>query len=142
MESEESLLNKISKELKDLVQNLRIIDKRRIQADVNKRDLKEIAKILKEKFGAHLSMITCRDAGKEFEVIYHFDINGNLLNLKTLTSKAISKVPSIISIFPVADFYEREIMDLFGVKFEGHPKPRRFILPDNWPKNVYPLRKR
>ncbi|RLG89915.1 MAG: hydrogenase large subunit, partial [Thermoprotei archaeon] len=114
----------------------------RIQADVNKRDLKEIAKILKEKFGAHLSMITCRDAGKEFEVIYHFDINGNLLNLKTLTSKAISKVPSIISIFPVADFYEREIMDLFGVKFEGHPKPRRFILPDNWPKNVYPLRKR
>jgi len=142
MESEESLLNKISKELKDLVQNLRIIDKRRIQADVNKRDLEEIAKILKEKFGAHLSMITCRDADKEFEVIYHFDINGNLLNLKALTSKAIPKVPSIIIIFPVADFYEREIMDLFGVKFEGHPKPRRFILPDNWPKNVYPLRKR
>ncbi|RLI62527.1 MAG: hydrogenase large subunit, partial [Candidatus Asgardarchaeum californiense] len=67
---------------------------------------------------------------------------GNLFNLITFTSRAIPKISSITDIYPVADFYEREIMDLFGVEFEGHPKPRRFILPDNWPKNVYPLRKR
>jgi len=142
MESEEHLLNRLDRELKNLIQKPKIVDKRRIQAIFNKGDLKKIAETLREKFKSHLSMITCIDTGKDFEIIYHFDINGNLFNLITFTSRAIPKISSITDIYPVADFYEREIMDLFGVEFEGHPKPRRFILPDNWPKNVYPLRKR
>lgn len=48
-------------------------------------------------------------------------------------------VSSITSIWPSANFYEREIFDLFGVHFPGHPRLTRIMMPDNW--NGHPLRK-
>jgi len=50
-------------------------------------------------------------------------------------------VESITPVVPAANWAEREIMDFIGVKFRGHPEPHRLILPDDWPENVYPLRK-
>jgi len=50
-------------------------------------------------------------------------------------------IPTITDIIPGALLYEREIHDLFGVKFEGHPNLEPLILPDDWPADNYPLRK-
>ncbi len=51
------------------------------------------------------------------------------------------KVKSITPVIPGANWAEREIRDILGVEFEGHPDPRRLVLPDDWPEGVYPLRK-
>jgi NADH-quinone oxidoreductase subunit C len=48
-------------------------------------------------------------------------------------------IDSITSIWPSANFYEREVFDLFGVHFAGHPRLTRIMMPDNW--NGHPLRK-
>ena len=48
-------------------------------------------------------------------------------------------IESITSVWPSANFYEREVFDLFGVTFAGHPRLTRIMMPDNW--NGHPLRK-
>jgi NADH-quinone oxidoreductase subunit C len=48
-------------------------------------------------------------------------------------------IDSITSVWPSANFYEREVFDLFGVDFPGHPRLTRIMMPDNW--NGHPLRK-
>ena len=49
------------------------------------------------------------------------------------------KIPSICGIYPGANFYEREVFDMFGIEFENHPELTRILMPDDWTGN--PLRK-
>ena len=50
------------------------------------------------------------------------------------------ELPSLTNAIHAANWQEREIQDLFGIKLVGHPNPRRCVLHDDWPE-VYPLRK-
>jgi NADH-quinone oxidoreductase subunit C len=77
---------------------------------------------------------------KRFDVVYHlYSIPRNhRLRLKIHVGEGES-VPSATAIYNAADWHEREIFDLFGVTFEGHPDLRRILLPDEW--QGHPLRK-
>jgi NADH-quinone oxidoreductase subunit C len=61
------------------------------------------------------------------------------LRIRVGVPAADPTVPSITSLFPGANFYEREAFDLFGIVFSGHPDLTRIVLPDDW--EGYPLRK-
>jgi NADH-quinone oxidoreductase subunit C len=73
-----------------------------------------------------------------FELVYLFYSldDRTWLRLKTRTD---GQAPSITSIIPGANWYERELFDLFGIEFEGHPDLKRIMLPDDWVG--YPLRR-
>ena len=76
-----------------------------------------------------------------FQITYHI-LSHSLkerIRLVVRLSSASASVDSIISIWPSANFYEREVFDLFGVHFGGHPNLRRIMMPDDWEGN--PLRK-
>jgi NADH-quinone oxidoreductase subunit C len=91
-----------------------------------------------------LSDITCVDwypNEPRFEVVYQlFSIpNKNYLRLKVKLSGDDARVDSLVPIWAGANFFEREVYDLFGVRFDEHPNLTRIMMPDNW--DGYPLRK-
>jgi NADH-quinone oxidoreductase subunit C len=76
----------------------------------------------------------------QFEVIWIlYSFAANLrIRVKTLIADGQS-VPSSVSIWPTANWLEREVFDMFGIRFEGHPDLKRILLPDGW--KGHPLRK-
>jgi NADH-quinone oxidoreductase subunit C len=76
-----------------------------------------------------------------FEVVYHLhSVKGNeRLRLKCRLSGDAPEIDSVTQVWRSADWYEREVFDLFGIRFAGHPDLRRIMLPDDW--EGHPLRK-
>jgi NADH-quinone oxidoreductase subunit C len=61
------------------------------------------------------------------------------LRVKVGLADEDARVPSVVHLFPTANFQEREVFDLFGIAFDGHPDLRRILLPEGW--EGHPLRK-
>lgn len=76
-----------------------------------------------------------------FGIAYHIYsmVHNRSLRLKVMLSEDDPVVPSVMSVYPTANWFEREIFDLFGVTFEGHPDLRRIMMPEGW--DGHPLRK-
>ena len=70
--------------------------------------------------------------------LYHMEQKAHL-RLKTSVSEEKSELPSIITVWRTADWHEREIYDMMGVRFRGHPDLRRILMWDGYP--YFPLRK-
>lgn len=78
------------------------------------------------------------DRAERFEIVALLYSPGEQrwLRLRTFTSE---RVASLVPVFAAADWYEREVYDLFGVRFDDHPDLRRILLPDDYPS--HPLRR-
>jgi len=92
----------------------------------------------------YLSAITGLDLGLSdglLEVLYHFCGGPNIITLRVHTPRAAPVVPSLCALLPSASVFERELIEMLGVTVTDTPDPSRLFLPDDWPPNVYPLRK-
>jgi NADH-quinone oxidoreductase subunit C len=76
-----------------------------------------------------------------FQLSYHIlsHVYKERIRLRAMVDEADPSVETITGIWPGANYYEREVFDLFGIRFEGHPNLRRILMPDDW--KGYPLRK-
>lgn len=89
-----------------------------------------------------LCTITGLDEGETIALIYHLaDESGTMLNIRTGIPKADPVLRTIMGYFPAAEIYERELIDLLGVRVPDLPAGKRYPLPDDWPEGEYPLRK-
>jgi Ni,Fe-hydrogenase III large subunit len=88
-----------------------------------------------------ISAITGVDLGENIEIMYHVRTHGAIVTIRTQVPKKDSRIKTITDILPGANFHEREVADLFGIIFEDHPNPGRLVLSEDWPKNLFPLRK-
>jgi NADH-quinone oxidoreductase subunit C len=121
-----------------------IEDRKQAILTLERARLAELALYLRdeEKFDM-LSDLTAVDwpkREKRFDVIlnlYSFPKNERL-RLKVYAADA-EEVPSVVSVWPTANWQEREVFDMFGIIFSGHPDLKRILLPDEW--QGYPLRK-
>ncbi len=76
-----------------------------------------------------------------FQLSYHILSHSlkDRIRISAMVDEADPAIESITSIWPGANYYEREVFDLFGVRFDGHPNLRRILMPDDW--KGHPLRK-
>ena len=108
-------------------------------------DLREIAKFCRDdlSFDYLLDITSIDNFGEEprFEVVYHLYSmpHGTHLRLKLRVSEDVGAVDTVSGFWPTADWHEREIYDMMGIKFHGHPNLRRILMWDGYP--FFPLRK-
>ena len=92
----------------------------------------------------HVTTITGADlGGDEIELTYFLWLLPQRLRvaIKIKAPKKDLKVQSLVGVAPATILYEREVYEMLGVIFEGHPKLEKLFLPEDWPKDVYPLRR-
>ncbi len=129
----------------------------RVRINVGRDDIKEVAEFLRDVLNFdHAESVSGVDypQDKEIEVVYHLgsytdsSLSRQILVLATRAQREenpipgndATKLPSLREIFYSVEFHEREIFEMFGVYFQGHPDNRRLLLPEDW-ADLPPLRK-
>ncbi|MCX7994573.1 MAG: NADH-quinone oxidoreductase subunit C [candidate division WOR-3 bacterium] len=122
---------------------IKIHSPRRTYIKIDRERVYEFARYLYKDLGCRLSIATGIDTREGIELIYHFshDPSGTYYNIKTIVPKDDPKVKSLTDFLPAAAWIEREIYELLGVDFVGHPNLIPLLTPDDWPEKTYPLRR-
>ncbi len=110
--------------------------------NISPDSLLDLMKKLKNDYSFnYLANLTSVDYGETFEMVYHiYSIPGNhKVGVKTRVPRNQAQVDSVMSVWPTADWQEREVYDLMGISFKGHPNLVRVLLPDDFVG--HPLRK-
>jgi NADH-quinone oxidoreductase subunit C len=143
----------MSQQIQDIVQNLtgrfnlRSTQFRdQISLTVGPEQIVAVCRALREEFGfERLAGETAVDYWPQqtprFHVVYQlYSLRANLrLELRVPLAGQTPQIPTIESVYPNANWYEREVWDMFGIRFEGHSDLRRILMPADWAG--HPLRK-
>ena len=141
----EKIVQEIQQALGDKVKSVLIKNSQRVYIDIDPKDVCEVGRYLWQDRGARYVIATTLDNRTSFEVIHHFSLDregGAMISVRSLLSRDKPSMPSLAPMIKAASWIEREMHELMGVDFEGHPDMRRLILSsEHWPQGVYPLRK-
>jgi NADH-quinone oxidoreductase subunit C len=108
-------------------------------------DLREVAKVCRDNlsFDYLIDITSIDNFGEEprFEIVYELYSMPNAihLRLKLRVSEGVGAIDTVSDVWPTANWHEREIYDMMGIKFKGHPDLRRILMWDGYP--FFPLRK-
>ncbi len=122
---------------------------RRLKISVSPSSIRDVSKFVRDKLGFdHISMVSGVDwiAKNQFEIVYFVETSLKpgfedfVLAISERIPRDNPSAPSLIDIWPGADYHERETHEMFGINFEGHPTTKYFLLPEDW-NDIPPLRK-
>ena len=116
-------------------------DAHRLSVRLGPDEVRPAASVLREKAKARFVTLTAMDTGLEIELIYLFAVGALVVALRTAIPKDAASLSSIVDVVPGAEIIEREVAELFGVVFAGHPRNENQFLPEEWDPSARPLRK-
>ncbi|MFC1753180.1 NADH-quinone oxidoreductase subunit C [Thermoproteota archaeon] len=140
--TKEEILLSIKEKFKSSISDYFEKSGNRVYIEVNPKDIVGITRYLINDLDARFNIASGMDMRFHTEILYHFTIERVQL-LISFRVKLDRDKPSIDSITPLikgAEWIEREMHELIGIDFPGHPNLERLLLPDDWPEGVYPLR--
>jgi NADH-quinone oxidoreductase subunit C len=128
------------------------VDRGEITLYVRRERIVELCSTLRDEEGLRfelLSSVSGVDYGEEvadrLHIVYHLTsmTYRRRIRLEVAVSVEDAHVPSVVSVYPTADWQERETYDMFGIIFDGHPALTRILMPDDWEghpqRKDYPL---
>jgi Ni,Fe-hydrogenase III component G len=116
----------------------------RLDAVVDPKELLPALTALHGQHWGYLATITgldCWPTADCLEVLYHLCAGPSVLTVRVRLPREGAGVSSVCSLFPYASVFERELHEMFGLDVIDTPDTTRLFLPDDWPDDVYPLRK-
>lgn len=129
-----------------------VVDRGEFTLFVRREHLLQVAKILRDDEQLRFEVLQGvsgvhypTDSGRELHVVVHLMsmTHNRRIRLEITAPDADPHVPSLVPLYPNADWHERETYDFFGVIFDGHPGLTRIMMPDDWPghpqRKDYPL---
>ena len=119
-------------------------DRDELTLTIDREDIVAATKTVQQAGYNFLEDVTAVDwfpAVPRFQISYHIVSHPHKerIRLRVMIDEASASLDSVTPVWPSADYYEREVFDLFGVRFDGHPNLRRIMMPDDW--SGHPLRK-
>ena len=119
-------------------------DRGELTVEVTREAIIAMARAVQQDGYNFLMDVTCVDwypSEPRFQVTYHFLSHSLKKKIRVIVrlDSTDAAIDSMTTVWPSANFYEREIFDLFGVHFGGHPNLTRIMMPEDW--NGHPLRK-
>ncbi len=134
----------VKEKLSGKILNIKEHNPKRIYIDIDKKDIVEVSKFCFEELGLRFAIATGTDMPEGIEILYHFSddkATGQMISFRVLIKdKKKPEIESIGKFIEAADWIEREIWELLGVNFIGHPNLTHLLLIDDWPDKDFPLR--
>ncbi|UCE62507.1 MAG: NADH-quinone oxidoreductase subunit C [Nitrospirota bacterium] len=139
----EELLQHLQERFSDAIVGVYEKSAKRIYIQIQADSLVRFAQFLFKDIGARFNIASGVDGRTQMEILYHFTVEDIdlVISLRVILPKTQLEIASLTSVFTAAHWIEREIHELLGVNFVGHPQLTRLLLPEDWPEGVYPLRK-
>ena len=158
LQTPEQRLQAAKEVLQQWIMSEKTPENNRLDVTIKPGDIKSCVKALVKAKWGYLSAITALDHPEysvvegtnekviipdkgNVEVLYHFCNGPAIVTIRVMLPYDKASIDSICEVIPSATLYEREAMELLGVEFIGTPSTEHLLLPDQWPENVFPLRK-
>jgi len=110
--------------------------------EVSAENLPKALNVLVKDFDTHrVNSISAVDTSSEIIMAYHFTAKRYIVTLKVRLQRDSPQIRTITGTFPGAALFEREAMEMMGVRIIDHPTGGRLFLPEDWKDGTYPLRK-
>jgi len=124
---------------------LRVEEKsgKRVYIEVSPDDIPEISRLMFKDLQARFQIATGVDTPAAIEVLYHWALDpmGCVVTVRTRLDRENPEIESIAPICSAAEWIEREMWELLGIRFRNHPDLRHLLLSDDWPEGKFPLRR-
>lgn len=136
-------ITRIKQELGEHVLKIERKSDCRVYIDFEPVAVREASGLMLEALGARFQIATGVDTREGIELMYHWalDEENFVITLRTLADHAKPELDSIATLCVAAEWIEREIWELLGIHFRGHPDMRHLLLADDWPQDNFPLRR-
>jgi NADH-quinone oxidoreductase subunit C len=136
-------IKEIKKNFENSITGVEVKSPVRATISIKPDKLVKVAEFLYHQLKLRFIIASAFETNQGFEILYHFsnDAIGLVLNIHVVLSKKKPEVQSLTGIFEASSWIEREMHELFGIGFPGHPNLEKLISEGNWAEGVYPYRK-